>query len=341
MHGCGNLVAVPSLRRHALLAVLWCLLIFAALPACGANDDVTSTLEIGGSRIDIVQEPGRLSVSKEELVAWVRAAAESVSAYYHHYPVPHVRLRIVPFEGEGVRGGRTFGAEGGGRIRIKVGSATTAAGLKKDWMLTHEMVHLAFPSVAENHHWIEEGIATYVEPIARVRAGHMEASEMWYELVRDLPQGLPQSGDEGLDHTHTWGRTYWGGALFCFLADLEIHRQTKNRAGLEDALRGILEAGADIRQEWRLEKALKTGDQAAGVDVLVPLYNKMKDRPVEVDLRALWKQLGLRVNGRSVSFDNQAPLAATRAAITDGGRTRPALGSSVFSGWARERAATR
>jgi hypothetical protein len=56
----------------------------------------------------------------------------------------------------------TFGDQGG-RISIRVGNETSLSELASDWMLTHEMVHLAFPSVDEKHHWIEEGIATYVE----------------------------------------------------------------------------------------------------------------------------------------------------------------------------------
>jgi hypothetical protein len=178
------------------------------------------------------------------------------------------------------------------------------------------MVHLAFPSVDKDHHWIEEGISTYVEPIARVRAGQFDAAEMWAEVVRDIPQGLPGPGDRGLDHTHTWGRTYWGGALFCLLADVDIRRRTHNRKGLDDALRGILIAGGDIRSDWDLKRVLRTGDKAAGVSVLVPLYKKMKDSPSPVDLGALWKELGISLDGKRVLFDDHAPLAAARAAIT-------------------------
>ena len=98
-----------------------------------------------------------------------------------------------------------------------MGQLASEGHLKHDWIMTHEMVHLAFPSVAEEHHWIEEGIATYVEPIARVEAGNLEPRSVWHDLVEGLPKGLPQPGDEGLDHTHTWGRTYWGGALFVHL----------------------------------------------------------------------------------------------------------------------------
>ena len=280
-------------------------------------EQMASTIVIGNSRIDVVVEAGKLAASKEDVLKWVQWAAESVSTYYGRFPVPHLSLRIVPFDGKGVRNGRTFGRDGG-FISIRVGSDSTFADLCKDWMLTHEMVHLSFPSVAENHHWIEEGIATYVEPIARVRAKHMESAEMWKEVVRDLHQGLPGEGDKGLDNTHTWGRTYWGGALFCFLADVEIHRQTGNRKGLEDALRGILDAGGNITQDWPLEKALDIGDRATGVAVLRPLYDKMKDQPYNVDLPALWAQLGIVQEGEKVRFVNDAPLAKTREAITYG-----------------------
>jgi len=305
--------------------VIASLILFASfLPlGCETHDPVTSTIPIGDSRIEVVQEKGQLAVSHEQILGWIRSAAESVVSYYQRYPVPRVMIRVIPFEGRGIRGGQTFSAEGGGLIRIHIGSQTTASDLDTDWMMTHEMVHLSFPSVTRNHHWIEEGIATYVEPIARSKAGHMQASEMWFELMRDLPQGLPQKGDEGLDNTHTWGRTYWGGALFCFLADLEIRRKTENQKGLEDALRGILTAGGDIRQDWAIDKALSVGDHATGVAVLVPLYKKMKDRPVNVDLSDLWKQLGLEVQGKGVRYNDKAPLAKIRIAITSGANSLP------------------
>jgi hypothetical protein len=153
---------------------------------------------------------------------------------------------------------------------------------------------LAFPSVAERHHWIEEGTATYVEPIARVQAGILDPSKMWSDLIRDLPQGLPKPGDQGLDVTHTWGRTYWGGALFCLLADLEIHERTHNRKGLEDALRGILAAGGNITEDWPLERALRVGDEATGTRVLEDLYEEMKDKPVMFNLPSLWRRLGIQ-----------------------------------------------
>src|SRR5229473_5542675 len=301
--------------RFFARATLASLLVLVCFSFVGAKDEMTSSLQIGNARIEIRIEGSPPRLPTKDIFRWVRSAAESVTAYYGRFPVPQVLIRITPFEGKGVHNGMTFG-DRGGRIIIRVGNETSPSEFASDWMLTHEMVHLAFPSMDEKHHWIEEGIATYVEPIARVRAGHLTADQMWLDLVRDMHQGLPQVGDRGLDHTHTWGRTYWGGALFCLLADVEIRRQTNNAKGLEHALRGILEAGGDIRKDWTLEAALRAGDRAVGVSVLQPLYAKMKDKPVRVDLAILWSQLGVQSDGVNVRCDDNATLAAIGRAIT-------------------------
>jgi len=281
------------------------------------RDDAQMRFQLAakGSKIDVEVGPGDLMVSGEELKRWVQNAADAIVAYYGRFPVPHLRIQIEPSGGNGIRGGKTFG-RGGGLIVVHVGSQTPGIELASDWMMTHEMVHLTFPSMADEHHWIEEGIATYVEPIGRIQAGKMDPAEMWRDLVRDMPKGEPRAGDKGLDHTHTWGRTYWGGALYCLRADVEIRRQTQNAKGLQDALRGILDAGGDIREDWELRKALETGDRTTGTHVLMNLYEEMKDKPVEVELDSLWKQLGVKAENGKVTLVDDAPLAGVRRAIT-------------------------
>ena len=303
------------------------LVLFAAAPAAlgllvlsrpsQERDDAQMRFQLAakGSKIDVEVGPGDLMVSGEELKRWVQNAADAIVAYYGRFPVPHLRIQIEPSGGNGIRGGKTFG-RGGGLIVVHVGSQTPGIELASDWMMTHEMVHLTFPSMADEHHWIEEGIATYVEPVGRIQAGQMDPAEMWRDLVRDMPKGQPRAGDKGLDHTHTWGRTYWGGALYCLRADVEIRRQTQNAKGLQDALRGILDAGGDIREDWELRKALETGDRTTGTHVLMNLYEEMKDKPVEVELDSLWKQLGVKAENGKVTLVDDAPLAGVRRAIT-------------------------
>jgi len=176
---------------------------------------------------------------------------------------------------------------------------------------------LAFPDMATNHHWIEEGISVYVEPIARVQAGQLSAERMWHDVVSDMPQGEPEADDKGLDHTPTWGRTYWGGALFCLVADVRVRQQTHNQKELQDALRGILADGGNITQDWEIERALAVGDKATGTTVLLDLYHEMRDKPDPIDLAAMWKQLGVqRAANGSIQLDASAPLPNVRAAIT-------------------------
>jgi hypothetical protein len=178
------------------------------------------------------------------------------------------------------------------------------------------MVHLAFPQMEDEHHWIEEGLATYVEPLARAEIGELTPEYVWKETVEGMPNGLPAAGDQGLDKTHTWGRTYWGGALFCLLADVEIRERTHNRLGLREAMRGILSAGGNIQTRADIEYAFKTGDAAVGVPVLMELYTQMEGKPVTPDLDALWKKLGVLYKEGAVSFDDKAPDAAIRKAMT-------------------------
>ncbi|MBV8514362.1 MAG: hypothetical protein JO260_03590 [Acidobacteria bacterium] len=178
---------------------------------------------------------------------------------------------------------------------------------------------------------MEEGLATYVEPIARIQAGQMPALEMWTDLARDMRKGVPSPDDKGLDNTHTWASTYWGGALFCFLADVQIREQTHNKMGLQDALRGILNAGGDIRQDWDLEKAFELGDKTVGVPVLTKLYAKMKNDPMPVDLPAMWKQLGVEPDGKTVHLNDDAPLAAIRRALTSPESAKPVQQSGGYA----------
>ena len=242
-----------------------------------------------------------------------------MATYYGQFPVPRERILVVFAEGRrGVGGGTTWGGVDGfpAFTRIHVGRDSSQQDLNDDWMMTHEMVHTAFPSQADEHHWIEEGLAVYVEPIARVQAGFLRTEKIWSDMVRDMPKGNPQASDGGLDQTHTWGRTYWGGAQFCLLADVTIRKETKNRKGLQDALRGIVNANGTIDNEWPLTKALSIGDDATGTHVLVDLYNQMRDTPKPVDLNRLWKELGVEAVADGGPFDDAAPFAAIRQAIT-------------------------
>lgn len=273
-------------------------------------------IESGGGMIDVAFAPGHIALPRETVLAWIRTSAQAVTTYYGHAPAKRVKLLIVPVDGRGVQGGTTWGYRGAA-IRIKLGSDASEDDLRRDWIMVHEMVHVALPEMSERHNWLSEGLAVYVEPIARAQAGQIPATGVWGSMMRGMPNGLPRSDDRGLDSTSTWGRTYWGGAIFCLIADIEIRKRTDNRVGLQDALRGVLAAGGNHEiRSWPLRKVLELADAATGTDVLLKLYDKMGSAPMDPDLATIWRQVGVSILDGRVVFDDKAPWAAIRAAIT-------------------------
>jgi hypothetical protein len=57
----------------------------------------------------------------------------------------------------------------------------------------------------------------------------------------------------------------------------------------------------------------------------------MKDQPYDVDLPALWKQLGIERDGGTVRFVDDAPLSQTRIAITYGSPASASKAASAIS----------
>jgi hypothetical protein len=289
-------------------------------PPWARTDIATSRqFRFGEAVLQVDFTAGTLDLGTDAVMKHLEEAANAIVAYYGRFPVSRARMLIVPVAGrDGIFHGTTWPNRGGfqGFTRINVGEHTTTADLADDWMATHELVHMAFPSLNDDQHWMEEGQATYIEPIARVMTGELEARQVWRDMVRDMPKGEPGPGDQGVDNTHTWGRTYWGGALFCLVADVQIRRETGNRKSLQDALRAVVAEGGTIDHDWPLDRALATGDRATGTHVLTRMYAEWKDKPVPVDLPKLWADLGIRTSSEgAIEFVSTAPLAKIRESI--------------------------
>jgi len=316
---------MPGHQRPRLFAALS---LAAAVAGCGSSGLNAPHPAAGASfaaasserRVELHIEDGELrgAGATPEVRIWIDQATRAIDAYYGHFPVEHARLLVERVDGSGVRWARTF-AQSGAFIRVGVGGQTTATEFASDWILTHEFVHLALPQLADEHDWLQEGAATYVEPIARAQAGQLSAESVWTEFALNMPRGLPEDDDRGLDLTPTWARTYWGGALFCLVADVKIRTRTGNRVGLQQALRAILEEGGTLEHRWSIREALKAGDRATGVDVLMQMYEEWRAAPVRPDLPRLWRDLGVELAGRRAMLRDDAPLAEIRRAITAGG----------------------
>jgi len=136
-------------------------------------------------------------------------------------------------------------------------------------------------------------------------------------MVEGMQNGQPERGDQGLDHTHTWGRTYWGGAMFWFLADLRIRTATANKHSADDVLRAVLKGHGDGSAHWEMADVIAAADKASETHVFSELYAEAANKPMSADLPGLWKSLGVSLHHGKVTFDDTAPMAAIRKSLTD------------------------
>lgn len=280
-------------------------------PAARADDEpVIVRQPVPGAEIELQFTPGFDDAQRERARQWVVGSADVVAGYFGRFPVPQLELLLQGTDGSGVVSGVTFG-EPTLHTRVRLGRDTSAAQYRADWVLVHEMVHLAVPRVPLAQRWLHEGIATYVEALARARSGLLDPGTVWRGWMRQMPLGQPEPGDHGLDHTPTWGRVYWGGAMFCLLGDVRSRQRGDASQGLQQALQGVLRAGGDYRVAWPAQRILATADAAIGSTTLSVLYRELKDSASAIDLAALWRELGIE----SDPWRDDAPLAAVRRAI--------------------------
>jgi hypothetical protein len=279
------------------------------------RDQPHTRLSLGGAQIDVVFADGAAGLDRGRVTNWILTSAQAVATYFGRFPVVHVGVLVIADDDAQIGSGATYGYNGSA-IRIAVGRAAGENVLKNDWILVHEMTHLALPDVPRRSEWLLEGNATYVEPIARAQAGQLDPEEVWRWSVEGMPKGLPEPGDQGLDHTPTWGRTYWGGAMFWLLADVRIRERTHNRLGVQDALRAINRSSGGNTARWSVDQIMAAGDEATGTNVLSALYAEMKATPVSTDLQQLFAELGVGEHDHKIVLDDHAPLAAIRRRIT-------------------------
>ena len=271
------------------------------------------TFDVGGSHLIVAVAPGPLAMTDEDISHWVSEATGAVARYYRHFPVPQLLLLVVPNRGQRLSG-FTLG-EGGASILLRVGTTLPAGEARAHWVLTHELMHLGFPSLRRNHQWMEEGMAVFAEPLVRVRAGMVDEDVVWSEWLEQGRVGLPRAGEGGLETTHTWARTYWGGALYWLVLDVTLRERTHNARSVDDILRALVAQSGNVTRHWEMEDVLRVADAAAGLPLPSELFHSLAEAPGAPNLDELFRKLGVSLHQGTVVYDEAAPLAGVRRAM--------------------------
>jgi hypothetical protein len=196
-------------KRLLLLIAFGCLPLTLPTTAIGVQADSpgrptasiasSQLLAVGQAMLQIDFAEGPLDLAKEQITHRIQLAANAVMIYYGQFPGPRARILVIPVaRRHGVLQGTTWGNRDGfsAFLRLRIGQSTTASELSADWIITHELVHTALPSLTDDQHWLEEGLASYVEPVARVQSGELTSQVIWGDMMRGMPNGEP-----GLDQT--------------------------------------------------------------------------------------------------------------------------------------------
>ena len=108
----------------------------------------TDSIQVGSSTLQVDFAEGPFDLPKSAILARIATAASAVATYYGRFPVPTARILVIPVpDRHGILQGTTWGDMHGspGFTRLRIGEHTTAAELAADWMITHELTHMAFP----------------------------------------------------------------------------------------------------------------------------------------------------------------------------------------------------
>src|SRR5262249_41844580 len=86
--------SVHGFRRVAFRVAALASFLFMLGCSTSTAGEMTSTIVIGSSRIDVVFDAASWKLTQPQLLHWVQNAAEAVTTYYGRYPRPHVRIHI-------------------------------------------------------------------------------------------------------------------------------------------------------------------------------------------------------------------------------------------------------
>lgn len=251
-----------------------------------------------------------------DIVAWIERFAGDVARFWAGFPSDRLLIALAP----GGRPGNPFGrVRGGGGATMTLRLAKSESLpflLRRDWVLTHELIHLGAPFARSRQPWFMEGMATYLEPLIRVLGGAQPERALWAEWLRAMPTGADAIAAQGLEGR---GHPYWTGAAF-FLEAHMAYLDAGRPDGLAVCFRGMRRALGDAAARATVAQLIGACDNAVGLPTLAGLQRRYST-PRRIDLQAHWRELGIAARDGQVTF---APEGSARRALT--------FDNSLFSG---------
>lgn len=261
-------------------------------------------------RIAVHVASDRFALPQADLAAWVGYFATLSAAYWQGFPTERLPVAILPGgAGDRVSFGRVR-AGGGATLQVVVGRNATLESLyREDWVLTHELLHLAQPSLPRDGRWLMEGMATYIEPQLRHYAGLYSADRVWAEWLSGMPRGAEGLANRGLLRANP----YWAGALALLASHVALVREDGEKSMADCLSAGLLTLGSATRRATT-GATVAACDQALGRPLLGDFFARHK-HAAPFNLTGLWRQLGLRLSNGAVIYAKSPEKRSLRRMI--------------------------
>ena len=267
-------------------------------------------VEVPGARLRVAVLGVTPKINADRVVEWIRNAALGVTGAYGSFPVPAVRVIVVPNAQGNDPVPWAFVQRGGGpSAQFLINHRLPPEEFLADWTLFHELAHLLLPYINSQDAWLSEGFASYYQNVLRARRGVITPLDAWQRMHAGFERGRKsQVGTTLADATERmyrnagFMRVYWQGAAIALMADYQLRTQTQGRESLDTALAGLARCCLPSHVAWRGRDVLQRLDEITRTTVFTNLHDRYVRSEAFPDLSEIYAGLGLEVRNKEIHF---------------------------------------
>ncbi len=300
--------------------LLTCLLLFPV--ACPAQSLSSWHLRRGDSLLEVQVSPQFDARQREELRHWIEVLSESLLQVFGRWPRKQWQITVVPISASSsdpIPWAKVVRGEVD-RVEFFTIPNPERESLSASWTGYHELAHLLIPYRGSGDIWFSEGLASYYQNLLRARSGQINEQQLWQKLHNGFERGRRDRSAEGMPlsaasdsmrATGAYMRVHWSGAWYFLSADTRLRLQSEGRMDLDQALEKLNRCCADLRLS--VAQMAQRLDELNGVALFEPLYRELASSTEVPDHRALFRSLGVTINGDRVTLQHEGPEARLRA----------------------------